>query len=157
MHKMMMVIAAIVWLGASDGAARQRLDGAAQAKIDDTVATYGAAWNEPDIAARRRMLEKAWATDGTYTDPTAHVEGREALVQHISGFLKSLPGARIVPTSHADLHHGMLRFTWRIVKADGTPLTDGIDFGVLDGEGRIQKIVGFFGPLSPVDRKDPPP
>jgi hypothetical protein len=152
MRKLLMLIAALVWLCASEPAAQQRLDVAAQAKIDETVAAYGAAWNEPDIAARRRLLEKAWATDGTYTDPTAHVEGREALVQHISGFLKGLPGARIAPTSHADLHHGMLRFTWRIWKADGTPLSEGMDFGVLDGDGRIQKIVGFFGPFSRMDR-----
>jgi len=80
----------------------QRLDKEAQAKVDETVAVYGAAWNEPDVEARRQLLEKAWATNGTYTDPTAHLEGREALVQHISGFQKSLPGARIAPTSRAD-------------------------------------------------------
>lgn len=146
------VAAVFVWLCTMDGSAQPRLDKAAQAKVDETVDTYAAAWNEPDVAARRRLLEKAWAVDGTYTDPTVHLEGREALVQHISGFLKSLPGARIAPTSRADVHHGLLRFTWRIVKADGTPLTEGIDFGELHSEGRIRRIVGFFGPVSPIDR-----
>lgn len=132
--------------------APRRLDKAAQAKVDDTIATYGAAWNEPDIAARRQLLEKAWAENGTYTDPGVQLEGREALVQHISGFLTSLPGARIVPTSHVDVHHGMLRFSWRLIRADGTTMTDGIDFGVLDADGKITRIVGFFGPLAPMDR-----
>jgi hypothetical protein len=147
-----LVVAASVWLGSINAVAQQRLDKAAQAKVDETVRDYAAAWNEPDIEARRRLLEKAWAVDGTYTDPTVHLEGREALVQHISGFLKSLPGARIAPTSRADVHHGLLRFTWRIVKPDGTSLSEGLDFGELDSEGRIRRIVGFFGPFPPIDR-----
>jgi hypothetical protein len=154
MTRMLAVMAACLWLGAIDAAAQppQRLDKAAQAKLDETVAAYAAAWNEPDIAARRQLLEKAWATAGTYTDPTIHLEGRDALVQHISGFLKGLPGARIAPTSRTDLHHGQLRFTWRIVKADGSTLSEGMDFGELDADGRIRRIVGFFGPFSPLDR-----
>jgi hypothetical protein len=128
----------------------QGTENAMQTRIDQTVAVYSAAWNEPDIAARRQLLDKSWATDGTYTDPTVHLEGREALVQHISGFLTGLPGARLAPTSRSDHHHGMLRFTWRIVKPDGSTLTEGMDFGELDGDGRIRKIVGFFGPFSPI-------
>ncbi len=146
------LMAAMVSLGASAAFAQPRLDKAAQAKVDETVAAYGAAWNEPDIAARRELLEKAWAAGGTYTDPTVHLEGREALVQHISGFLKGLPGARIVPTSHADLHHGVLRFSWRILKPDGSTLSDGMDFGELDADGRIKRIVGFFGAFAPLER-----
>jgi hypothetical protein len=149
----MLAFVALVGLAAAGPQAQQqRLDKAAQAKVDETVALYGAAWNEPDVDARRRLLEKAWADSGTYTDPTAHLEGREALVQHISGFQKSLPGARIAPTSHTDVHHDMLRFSWRLLKADGTTLTDGIDFGTLDADGKITRIVGFFGPFTPLDR-----
>src|SRR5215217_2326971 len=116
--------------------APQRLDPAAQAKVDETVAAYAAAWNEPDMAARRQLLDKAWATAGTYTDPTVQLEGRDALAQHISGFQKGLPGATIVPTSRTDVHHGTLRFSWRILKADGSTLSEGIDFGELDADGR---------------------
>jgi len=122
-----------------------------QTSIETTIAAYAAAWNEPDDAARRHLLETAWAASGTYTDPTAHVEGRAALVQHIAGFLKSSPGARIVATSRADSHHGMLRFSWRLIRADGTTI-DGMDFGELDSEGQLKRIVGFFGPFVPLER-----
>jgi hypothetical protein len=145
-------LAGVILLGGVMANAQARPDPAAQARIDEVVAAYGAAWNEPDLAARQRLLEKAWSATGTYTDPTVHLEGRDALAQHIAGFQKGLPGATIVPTSHADLHHGRLRFTWRLVKGDGSTLTEGIDFGELDAEGRIQKIVGFFGPVKPLDR-----
>ena len=42
------------------------------------VEAYGAAWNEPDQAKRRALLDQAWADGGVYTDPQSHVEGREA-------------------------------------------------------------------------------
>jgi hypothetical protein len=57
-----------------------------------------------------------------------------------------LPDARIPATSRPDGHHAMLRFTWRLIRGDGT-VNDGVDFGELDGHGRIKRIVGFFGPF----------
>jgi hypothetical protein len=87
------------------------------ASIEETVAAYVQAWNEPDTAARRKLLERAWAEAATYTDPTAHVEGREALVAHIGGFQTQMPGARLNGTSAVDEHHG-----------------------------RLARVVGFFGP-----------
>jgi hypothetical protein len=154
MTRLPALLAWFVWLGATAAAAQgpPRLDKAAQAKIDETVGAYAAAWNEPDVAARRQLLEKAWAAGGTYTDPTVRLEGRDALVQHITGFQKGLPGSKIVPTSGADVHHGLLRFAWRIVKADGSTLSEGMDFGELDADGRIKTIVGFFGPFRPLER-----
>ena len=61
--------------------------------IDEIVSVYGAAWLEVDDAKRRRLLEIAWSEDGVYQDPTAEVSGRDALVQHIAGFQKRLPGS----------------------------------------------------------------
>jgi hypothetical protein len=115
--------------------------------ITETVTTYAAAWGEPDEGKRRRLLEAAWADDGVYTDPTVLVEGREALVAHIGGFLATTPGARIRATSGIDTHHGRLRFTWTMHAADGSLVVEGVDFGVLAADGRLRRIIGFFGPL----------
>jgi hypothetical protein len=117
---------------------------------DETIKLYCAAWSEPDAQRRQQMLDQVWAASGTYTDPTAHVEGRTALNAHIANFLKRTPGGRIAATSHVDIHHGNLRFTWKLVGVDGKTLSEGIDFGVLDSEGKIQMIVGFFGPTEPL-------
>ena len=117
----------------------------------EVVDAYGAAWNEPDEAARRRLLEQAWADDGTYTDPQSDVAGRDALVAHIAAFHEQFQGAQIVPTSGADEHHGKVRFTWRMQGADGSTIMEGIDFGQLAGDGRLGRIVGFFGPLPAVE------
>jgi hypothetical protein len=114
--------------------------------LEEVVALYASAWNEPDAAARRRALEDAWADAGVYSDPTARVEGREALVTHIGGCQAQMPGARIVLTSGVDAHHDALRFTWTLRAGDGTTVTEGIDFGELADDGRLRRITGFFGP-----------
>src|SRR3954454_15360702 len=78
----------------------------------EIVAAYGAAWNEPDAGKRRTLLERAWADDGTYTDPVADGAGRDALMEIIDGFHKQSPGASIVLTSGVDQHHNKIRFAW---------------------------------------------
>ena len=119
--------------------------------LDEIVSAYGAAWNEKDENARRTLLEKCWSENGVYEDPTAVVSpGRTALHAHIGQFHQAYPGARIVPTSKTDQHHGKIHFTWRMLSADGAILIDGRDFGGLDGAGLISHIVGFFGPPPPL-------
>ncbi len=115
----------------------------------EIVATYGAAWNEPDPARRKALLEKAWAADGTYTDPMAEIAGREALIELISQFQKQMPGAQIVLTSGIDEHHKRIRFGWRVAAPDGATRMEGIDIGQLDEDGRLRSIVGFWGSPPP--------
>jgi hypothetical protein len=112
----------------------------------EAVMTYGAAWAEPDEAKRRALLEKAWAENGTYLDPTGRADGREALVAHIAGFQQVFTGHRIDITSGVDEHDGYIRFAWKIFGPDGSAVSEGVDFGELDDDGKIRSIVGFFGP-----------
>ena len=121
-----------------------------QETLDELVKVYCAAWSEPDVPRRRELLEKVWASTGTYTDPQFHVEGLESLVELIGAFLKKFPRAQIIPSSHADFHHRMLRFTWKFVDGDGKAVIEGIDFGALNRDGKFEKIVGFFGPIKPL-------
>jgi hypothetical protein len=109
------------------------------------IDSYGAAWLEQDENARRAMLETAWNPQGTYTDPSVDLTGRDALIAHIGSFHKNMPGAQILITSGAAVHHGKFQFTWKMLGADGKLVMNGVDFGELDGDGRIFKIVGFFG------------
>jgi hypothetical protein len=115
--------------------------------VREVVAAYGAAWGEADESSRRKLLEEAWADDGVYCDPTANVEGREGLVAHIAGFHQQFPGARIDVTSGVEEHHGWLRFAWAMVDGEGATLMEGFDVGEVAQDGRLQRIVGFFGPF----------
>ena len=42
-------------------------------------------------------------------------------------------------------HHEMLRFSWQMIGGEGTVLLEGMDFGEVGSDGRLQRIVGFFG------------
>jgi hypothetical protein len=120
------------------------------ATLEALIPTYCAAWNEPDPGTRRRLLDPVWGEGATYTDPTVHLAGVQALVDHITAVQARRPGARIEMTSVLDTHHGLCRFAWHCVLADGTALPEGIDFAELGADGRLARIIGFFGPLKPL-------
>jgi hypothetical protein len=118
--------------------------------IAETVKQYMAAWNEPDDAARGALLAQCWSDDGVYLDPNVSLAGRVALATKIGEVLASRPGARLEFMSDIDNHHTMVRFLWRLVRADGTSGDTSIDFGEIGPDGRLVRIVGFFGPAPPL-------
>lgn len=115
--------------------------------VDEVIAIYCAAWNEVDPVKRDKILQPIWADGATYTDPTVHIIGREALVAHIDTVCARFLGSTIVTTSNIDIHHNVLRFYWKRILADGSSRPEGIDFGEVAENGKIRRIVGFFGPL----------
>jgi hypothetical protein len=114
----------------------------------ELIDNYCAVWSEPDAAARARMLDAVWSQGASYTDPTVIAESEQALLAHIAGVHERRPGAKVERTSAVDLHHGLARFAWRALGADGAVLREGIDVAFISGDGcRIERIIGFFGPL----------
>ncbi len=113
----------------------------------EVVGAYVEAWQELGDEARRARLDASWADDGEYLDPTAHTRGREALARHIAGVHEQLPGHQVDLASGVDEHHGRVRFAWRMTGPDGAEVLEGTDFGELGEDGRLRRIVGFFGPL----------
>lgn len=115
----------------------------------ELIDRYCRVWSEPDAATRRELLSQVWAPDATYTDPTVNACTPDELLAHIAKVLSRRPGAKVVRTSAVDCHHGIARFTWHVVQADGTALPDELDIAELSPDGRrIRRIIGFFGPLS---------
>lgn len=112
-----------------------------------TVQNYVAAWNTQDDVVRRRMLEASWTSTGTYTDPLVQLQGWEELRRHASTFAERWPGAKIVVTSSMEPHNDMVCFGWRVIGTQGETLREGIDFGELAADGRLRRLVGFFGTL----------
>jgi len=113
--------------------------------ITEIVTRYMAAWNEPDDTARRALLEQCWSNSGVYLDPNVSLAGRDALATQIGEVLARRPGARLEFMSGIDVHHNVVRFLWRRVPADGTCGDISIDFGEIGADGRLVRIVGFFG------------
>jgi hypothetical protein len=116
--------------------------------LEELIATYDRAWSEPEERERRRLLELSWADDGELVDPgEGPFRGRDAVLARIAGFSERFPGARVEVTSGLDEHHGFVRYAWTIVAADGRALLEGMDFAEVDEDGRLRRVVMFFGPL----------
>jgi len=120
------------------------------ADLEKLVDLYCAAWGEPDAGRRSAMLREVSGDGATYTDPRTHASDLDQLVAHIGRVLAVRPGARVIRTSAVDSHHGLARFAWCVVLSDRTRLPEGVDFVELTADGKIARIVGFFGPLAPL-------
>ena len=68
------------------------------------------------------------------------------MVAHIAGFQATYPGHTIDPASGVDDNGDGLRFGWVMRNGDEVVL-EGMDFAELAPDGRIGRIVGFFGPF----------
>ncbi len=114
-----------------------------------SVDAYIDAWNEPDTDKRRQILALAMTDDGAYADPAKKTDSRAELVECIGDVLAKDPGRRIVRTSEVDPHNLVCRFHWRAINADGTQAPESADFVDFAPDGRIRRVTGFFGPLTP--------
>jgi len=116
-------------------------------ELTAVVDAYFAMWNEADEQKRSKHIKEAWAEDGHYVDPARNFQGHQALSEMVTAAREHWVGATLRLSSGIDEHHGLIRFGWDVLVADGTVPLVGIDFGVVAGDGRLQKITGFFGEL----------
>lgn len=114
-----------------------------QAALETLISQYVTAWSEPDAAARQKILEAIWSPDGTYTDRLSHAANRAELDAIIANFLQTSPGSRFTVSGKIDSHHDYIRFYWLLRLGNGKEM-NGMDYGELAPDGKLQKIVGFF-------------
>jgi hypothetical protein len=115
--------------------------------VTATVETYLAMWNETDATRRAGQIRRAWADGGSYLDPLLEAEGHTALDRMVEAVHAQYPGHRFRRTSGIDVHHGRLRFEWELAAPDGTLTVAGLDVGELAADGRLARMIGFFGPV----------
>ena len=113
------------------------------------IDTHLQAYCEPDAERRADLLAAAWATDGTLVDPPFDGQGLDAIAGMTDVLLQHYAGHSFRRTTAVDVHHTFARYGWELVGPDGTVAVDGTDFVEIDDEGRLDRIVGFFGPLTP--------
>jgi hypothetical protein len=119
--------------------------------LDDVLAAYESAWNEPDHAARADLLARSLSDDAELVEPTrGRFTGRDVINQRISEYSDRFPGARLTLTSGVDEHNGFARFSWVIHAADGSLVLEGIDVVERGDDNRLRRMVMFFGPLPQV-------
>ena len=129
---------------------------------EHALLAYAEAWNTPDAAKRRELLDIGLADDCSYTDPAYEVRGKEELADHIGRSLSGEAydglgaGARMSLSSGLDQHHRIFRFTWVLIEPQEQQiLLEGMDFVELAADGRLQRITGFFGAFPPIPESWP--
>jgi SnoaL-like domain len=115
--------------------------------LTKTVEAYVAMWNETDTARRAELVRTAWRPDGCYTDPQFTAVGHAALERMIATAQQQFHDHHLRLASGLDIHHDEARFSWEVIAADGAPALTGIDFGSFAADGRLTRVVGFFGDL----------
>jgi hypothetical protein len=111
------------------------------------VDTYLAAWNERDPQRRAELIQRAWAPGGRLIDPPLTGEGDEGIGDVVAAMHEHYPEHSFERTSGVDLHHEHLRFAWELRGPDGTVAVSGIDVADLAPDGRLARVLGFFGEL----------
>lgn len=107
------------------------------------------AYADPDATRRQQTIAATWATDGALIDPPFDGVGHEALSGMVDVVLTHYAGHTFRRTTAIDAHHEYARYGWELVAADGAVAVAGIDVAHFAADGRLARVVGFFGPLAP--------
>jgi hypothetical protein len=119
------------------------------ASLNHLVDTHLAAYAEPDAARRLELLQGEWSREGRLVDPPFESRGHQGISEQAAALLTQFPGHRFERTTAVDAHHDMLRYGWRLLSPAGTPVVEGIDIADVDADGRLSRVVGFFGAQPP--------
>jgi hypothetical protein len=106
-------------------------------------------WNEKNPELVLARLDAVLSADIVFIDPTITTRGLIEFEANVRGFRAKYPHAVISRTSGIDAHSNLHRYTWQI-SMKGKAVLTGFDVSEQNAEGKICKVLGFFGPLPPL-------
>jgi hypothetical protein len=105
-----------------------------------------AVWNERDLNRIRGHLEGALTSDIAFIDPTIETHGLGEFEENVRDFRTKYAQAVIRRASGIDSHHNLHRYSWEI-SAAGKVFLVGFDVAETAADGKVCKVLGFFGQL----------
>jgi hypothetical protein len=115
--------------------------------LTQLIDTYLAAYSEPDPARREQLVAQAWSDEGRLIDPPMQATGRDEIHAMAGAVQQQFPGARFRRASTLQEHHGLARYAWELVDRHGEVALAGTDVADVAPDGRLARVVGFFGDL----------
>ena len=94
----------------------------------------------------RDHLDRALAPDVVFIDPSIETHGIDEFEANVHEVHRQVPGAVYARTSGVDSHHQLYRYSWQISRNGGL-LLPGFDVTEVDEDGKVTRVLGFFGPL----------
>jgi hypothetical protein len=119
----------------------------APTELATTIDTHLAAYGETDSGRRGAMIAAVWAPNGILADPPIDGAGHAGINEMLGAVQSQFPGHTFRRTSDIDAHHGLARYGWEMVAADGSVSLTGMDVAELDADGKLARVAGFFGDL----------
>jgi uncharacterized protein YndB with AHSA1/START domain len=104
-----------------------------------------AAWNEADAGARSRAFAALVAKDVLFTDAYSCTRGLDDLDAHVSGAKVHMPGITLARAGEPRHCQGTALVDWIAKKGDGSQLSKGTSVFEFTADGRIARVVGFWG------------
>ena len=114
-----------------------------------TIDTYLDAYGEADTTRRNELIAQVWATEGRLLDPPLDGSGHDGISALTDVVHAHFPGHTFRRTTAVDAHHDVARYGWQLVAPDGTVAMAGLDVAEFAADGRIVRVLGFFGELQP--------
>ena len=116
----------------------------AGASVPDIVDRWFAAWSEPDAARRNAALDHTVAADVAMHDRFSAIEGAADLREHLAAVHRFMPGMVITRDGDVRQCQGMALADWIARGADGQERARGTNVFVLDADGRVERVTGFW-------------
>lgn len=124
--------------------------------LHEIVKAYAALWSEPDPTRRDVLMAKSLSSEAEVMGPGYRFKGYAEISREVDRFLRHDPGARPVVASGIATHHNWARFAIAMLDADGKQVAQGEDIVEFGADGRIVKVLTFWGALPPVPADWPP-
>ena len=119
------------------------------ATLTQTIDTYLDAYGEADKARRDELIARVWSADGRLLDPPLDGQGHDGISELTNVVHSHFPGHTFRRTTAVDSHHDVARYGWELVGADGAVAVAGLDVAEFGADGKIVRVLGFFGDLQP--------
>ena len=119
------------------------------ATLTQTIDTYLDAYGEADKARRDELIAQVWSADGRLLDPPLDGQGHAAISELTNVVHTHFPGHTFRRTTAVDSHHDVARYGWELVGPDGAVAVAGLDVAEFGTDGKIVRVLGFFGDLQP--------
>lgn len=116
----------------------------ANAAAAETIDRWFSAWSDPQTDTRDRALQAIGTADIRFYDKFSCIAGDEDLKAHLAAVHRFMPGMRL--ERRGDIRHCQWRVLadWVALGADGQERGRGTNLFVLDGDGHITEVTGFW-------------
>jgi len=118
-----------------------------KAALRATVQTYEALWSETDATRRAELIAKCLDEDAEIVGPGYLLRGHQVIAEQAARFQREQPGSTPTIASGIDAHSGWARFAVAVEAADGTVIARGLDIVEVGANGRIRRVITFWGAL----------